>query len=117
MTFPIKNMYLEDILAMTDYRIRPRSPKRFRGKAMGYKEDIEYTQLMTPFIEELEAKRSYPYHVMKSLRMRESEEAPDDLIVELLTHICNNEGISFVYLTCWFFAFYQRLIWLMMVVN
>lgn len=92
MTFPIKNMYLEDILAMTEYRIRPRTPKRFRGKSLGYKEDVEYTQLMSPYIEELETKRSYPFHVMKSLRMRESEEAPDDLILELLTHISKNEG-------------------------
>ena len=58
---------------------------------------------MVPYVEELEAKRSYPFHVLKSLRMRESEEAPDELIAELLHHICTQEGAGaiLIFLSGW----------------
>ena len=94
MTHPVQTWYLEDILAQTDFRVRPRFPKRFRGRAdaESMKLDIEYTQLMVPSIEEMEANRSFPYHVLKSLRMRESEDSPEELIVQLLKHICSREG-------------------------
>lgn len=93
LTYPVKNFYLEDILTLINYRVRPKIPKSFRGRQdpQSLKLDIDYTQLMVPFIEEMETNRSFPYHVLKSLRMRESEEAPEDLLVELLKHICNNE--------------------------
>ena len=103
MTFPIKNLYLEDILCMTEYRIRPKTPKKFRGKSLFHDEDVKYTLFITPFIEELESNRSYPYHVTKSLRMRESEDSPEELMLELLTHIHNHErgGAILIFLTGW----------------
>ena len=102
MTFPVKNLYLEDILTQTEYRIRPQTTKRFRDKS-GAAEDVAYTQFMVPYIERLEANRSYPCHVLKSLRMRESEDSPEDLIVELISHICRNErgGAILVFLSGW----------------
>ena len=93
MIYPVDNLYLEDILTKMDYRVRSMIPKKFRGRLdpQSRKLDIDYTQLMVPFIEELEEKKAFPYHVFKSLRMRESEDAPYDLIVTLLKHICTYE--------------------------
>ena len=105
MTFPVQDFYLEDILKLTDFRVRPKHPKRFRPPpgSPSFKEDVEYTKFMVPYVEELEAKRSYPFHVLKSLRMRESEEAPDELIAELLHHICTQEGAGaiLIFLSGW----------------
>lgn len=94
MTHPVETFYLEDILTKTDFRVRPKYPKRLRGRidSQSMKLDVEYTQLMIPSIEEMETNRSFPYHVLKSLRMRESEESPEELLVELIKHICAKES-------------------------
>ena len=103
-TFPVEDCYLEEILKETGYRIQA-IPKRLRAKegSQSYTEDIEYTQFMIPYIETLERSKSCPCHVVKSLRMRESEESPFDLIVELLRYICTEKGAGaiLVFLTGW----------------
>ncbi len=105
LTFPVQEVYLEDILTLLDFRVRPKCAKRFRPLpgSPSHKEDVEYTKFIVPYVEELEAKRSYPCHVTKSLRMRESEESPDELIMELLHHISTQEGPGaiLVFLSGW----------------
>ena len=90
-TFPVETLYLEDILARLDFRMRSqRSACLSSGSDALF--DTEYSQFMEPFIEEMESNHSYPLHVFKSLRRRESEDAPDLLIVTLLKHICTREA-------------------------
>lgn len=89
--------YLEDILTKLDFRIRSQKLKRANrlpteSDALSKTLDFEYKNLMEPFIKEMEDKRSYPLHVFKSLRRRESEEAPELLIISLLKHVCSSEG-------------------------
>ncbi len=91
-TFPVQTLYLEDILSQLDFRLRSQRTTRISGAAQSSQLDIEYSQLMDPFIDELETNHSYPLHVFKSLRKRESEEAPDLLIMTLLKHICDREA-------------------------
>ena len=89
--FPVQIFYLEDILSELDYRLRS-TRKRSGSDVQSNQLDIEYNQLMIPLIEEMEAKHSYPLHVFKSLRKRESEESPEILIIALLKHICAREA-------------------------
>lgn len=90
-SFPVETVYLEDILSKLDFRFRS---TRNRSGADSHPNhlDIEYNQIMAPFVEEMEANHSYPFHVLKSLRKRESEESPEMLIMALLKHICAREA-------------------------
>lgn len=91
MTHPVQTHYLEDILNDLDFRVRPKHTKSVRKQFGNDPLDVEYTRLMVPSIEVMETSGSYPFHVLKSLRMRESEESPEDLILQLLKHICTRE--------------------------
>ena len=88
--FPVQVFYLEDIFSQLDFRLR--STRRSGSDTHSNQLDMEYNQLMNPFIEEMEVNHSYPLHVFKSLRKRESEEAPEILIMALLKHICAREA-------------------------
>jgi hypothetical protein len=71
---------------------RQEFPSESGSDAQSNQLDLEYNQLMIPLIEEMEAKHSYPLHVFKSLRKRESEEAPEILIMALFKHIFAREA-------------------------
>lgn len=92
--YPVQVLYLEDVLTQLDFRIRSQKSKRASNSGSDVqtkKLDLEYEQLMEPFIEAMEVNHSYPLHVFKSLRRRESEEAPEMLVMTLLKHICLEE--------------------------
>lgn len=93
-TFPIETLYLEDVLYQLDFRVRSKRLASTSNETGCEKTDldVEYAQLMEPYIEEMQASHSYPLHVFKSLRRRESEEAPDLLILTLLKKICTREA-------------------------
>jgi HrpA-like RNA helicase len=88
--FPVHVFYLEEIFSQSDIRLR--STRRSGSDAHSNRFDIKYNQFLNPFIEEMEVNHSYPLHVFKSLRKRESEEAPEILIMALLKHICAREA-------------------------
>jgi HrpA-like RNA helicase len=89
--FPVQVFYLEDIFSQLDFRLRS-TRSRSGSETQSNQLDIEYNQMMIPLIEEMEANHRYPLHVFKSLRKRESEEAPESLIMALLKHICAREA-------------------------
>lgn len=91
-SFPVQTLYLEDVLIKLDYRFRSTRNKSGPDPHQLTRLDTEYNQVMSPFIEEMEANHSYPFHVLKSLRKRESEESPELLIMALLKHICSREA-------------------------
>lgn len=89
---PVQTFHLEDILKLLDYRVPPKSKKRLRWKLQSENDklDDEYNQFIKPFIQQI-GDGTYPFHVLSSLRIRESEEFSSDLVMELLIHICDKE--------------------------
>jgi len=90
MTHPVKVHYLEDTLKLLNYSVRSNSQKRENQK-QSHLLDAEYKRLMAPTLQQMQADGNYPSHVVDSLRSRQSEESPTNLIKRLLKHICTEE--------------------------
>jgi len=54
--------------------------------------DEEYKRLIEPGLKQMEASGKYPIDVLKTLWMPESEESPEEMVLELMKFICSRES-------------------------
>ncbi|XP_052851218.1 ATP-dependent DNA/RNA helicase DHX36 [Drosophila gunungcola] len=86
--FPVQMLYLEDVLAKTNYQFqqsRDRRPKRDRPERR-----MQHEAMIEPYLRRI--RNSYDSHVLEKLRLPESEGCEDiDFIADLVYYICENE--------------------------
>ncbi|XP_017043836.2 ATP-dependent DNA/RNA helicase DHX36 [Drosophila ficusphila] len=86
--FPVTMLYLEDILAKTNYEFqksRDRRPKRDRPERR-----MKHEAMIEPYLRRI--RNSYDSRVLDKLRLPESEGCEDiDFIADLVYYICENE--------------------------
>ena len=85
-THPVQTYYLEDILIHLQFRAS--SNKTKRNPTL----DEEYKRLIEPGLKQMEASGKYPIDVLKTLWMPESEESPEEMVLELMKFICSRES-------------------------
>ncbi|XP_022125421.2 ATP-dependent DNA/RNA helicase DHX36 [Pieris rapae] len=106
LAYPVTDVYLEDILKLTDYQIPKKKEKKQKwkkhekkgkSKANEMETDIQYKAEIGPWLESI--KNNIPRDVYKTLQDPQIEELNIDLIVELLKYICKGEpGAILVFL-------------------
>lgn len=106
-TFPVEDLYLEDILKETGYEVSQQLPSFQQKKKLAKQRRLENKRdeeiaLMEPFYRNLKA-RGYPNWVTESLRNYNEEEIDCELIVTLIRHICEKKepGAILVFLPGW----------------
>ncbi|XP_037709550.1 ATP-dependent DNA/RNA helicase DHX36 [Drosophila subpulchrella] len=86
--FPVQMLYLEDVLAKTNYEFqksRDRRPKRDRPE-----QRMNHAAMIEPYLRRI--RNSYDSRVLEKLRLPESEGCEDiDFIADLVYYICENE--------------------------
>ncbi|XP_020809319.1 ATP-dependent RNA helicase DHX36 isoform X2 [Drosophila serrata] len=86
--FPVQMLYLEDVLAMTNYcfgKSRERRPKRNRPD-----QKIQHEAMIEPYLRRI--RNTYDSRVLEKLRLPESEGCEEmDFIADLVYYICENE--------------------------
>ncbi|XP_016976027.1 ATP-dependent DNA/RNA helicase DHX36 [Drosophila rhopaloa] len=86
--FPVQMLYLEDVLAKTNYQFqqsRDRRPKRDRPERR-----MMHEAMIGPYLRRI--RHLYDSHVLEKLRLPESEGCEDiDFIADLVYYICENE--------------------------
>ncbi|XP_047521646.1 ATP-dependent DNA/RNA helicase DHX36-like isoform X2 [Pieris napi] len=109
LAYPVTDVYLEDILKLTNYQIQKEKVKKNekqkwkkyerkgKSEANEMQKDIQYKAEIGPWLESI--KNNIPRDVYKTLQDPEIEEFNVDLIVELLKYICKGEpGAILVFL-------------------
>ncbi|XP_045521855.1 ATP-dependent DNA/RNA helicase DHX36-like isoform X2 [Pieris brassicae] len=106
LAYPVTDVYLEDILKLTNYQIPKKKEKKQkwkkyekRGKSEAHEmeKDIQYKAEIGRWLESI--KNNIPRDVYKTLQDPQIEELNIDLIVELLKYICKGEpGAILVFL-------------------
>ncbi|CAK1555642.1 unnamed protein product [Leptosia nina] len=108
LAYPVKDIYLEDILTLTNYRLQTRKEKKqpiwmkYRDKGRRFMEDemvrdIRYKAEIAPWLESI--KKKIPFEVYKTLQDSRIEDLNIDLIVYLLIYICKGDpGAILVFL-------------------
>jgi ATP-dependent RNA helicase DHX36 len=108
--FPVAQYFLEDILQMTRYCPPPPSRRgpppwvRFlKGQRDAFEKKQREEQDRSDYITSLEAKRTYPPHVVEALRNMDHDQISLDLILELIKVICREQesGAILVFLPGW----------------
>ena len=112
-TYPVKEFYLEDVLEMTNFRIKPNiSQDRFKrspyqkhtrkGREVAFKER-DYKDFIEPFLRDISHKNSYSRSTIESLSSPLCEEINLELIACLIhqIHRKENEGAILVFLPGW----------------
>ncbi|XP_045775250.1 ATP-dependent DNA/RNA helicase DHX36-like [Maniola jurtina] len=98
LAYPVQDIYLEQILEITKYRLPPEKEKANVPKWMKFakrntsdpmEKDIKYKAEISSWLES--KKREMSYEVYKTLQDSRIEALPLDLVVELLKHICEKE--------------------------
>ncbi|KAH8261901.1 hypothetical protein KR038_004474 [Drosophila bunnanda] len=86
--FPVRMLYLEDVLAMTNYNFsksRDRRPKRNRPE-----KKMQHEAMIEPYLRRI--RNQYDSRVLEKLRLPESEGCEDmDFIADVVYYICENE--------------------------
>lgn len=86
--FPVKMLYLEDVLSKTNYefqKFRDRRPKRDPPERR-----MKHEAMIEPYLRRI--RNSYDSRVLDKLRLPESEGCEDiDFIADLVYYICENE--------------------------
>ncbi|KAH8333923.1 hypothetical protein KR059_004546 [Drosophila kikkawai] len=86
--FPVRMLYLEDVLAVTNYEFgnsHDRRPKRCRPE-----QKMQHQAMIEPYLRRI--RNSYDSRVLEKLRLPESEGCEDlDFIAHLVYYICENE--------------------------
>ncbi|XP_045451735.1 ATP-dependent DNA/RNA helicase DHX36-like [Melitaea cinxia] len=106
LAYPVKDIYLEEILEITKYNLppekaKPEQPKwmmyRNKGSANVMEKNIKYRAEINKWLES--RKRDLSSNVYKTLQDSRIEDINLDLIVELLIHICKGKpGAILVFL-------------------
>ncbi|PSN56785.1 ATP-dependent RNA helicase DHX36 [Blattella germanica] len=97
-TYPVKEYYLEDVLEMTRFVIKPAPEtnakwKKFTkfGKIKARKVEA-YRDFIEPYIRNLAHEDKYSESVLEMLKRPESEDINLELIAALIHYICMNKG-------------------------
>lgn len=80
-THEVTTYYLEDMLPHLKFRASSKQMRR------NEKRDQEYKKDMQQGLKLMEDSKKFHFLVLKTLRMPESEESPDELVLELLKRI------------------------------
>ncbi|XP_050348028.1 ATP-dependent DNA/RNA helicase DHX36-like [Nymphalis io] len=105
LAYPVRDVYLEDILGFTKFRLPPEKVKQTNPKWKQYRnrqcdqmeKDINYKAEIAQWLES--KKKDLSYDVYKTLQDSRIEELNLELVVELLIYICKGkEGAILVFL-------------------
>ncbi|CAG0879878.1 unnamed protein product [Darwinula stevensoni] len=112
-TFPVEELYLEDVLQLTGFRFffqRFKMESKSKNYGSHYiprkkqKQLQQYQDSIGPFIRDLRASGKYKSHVLKSIADPSSEGDENlELIASLVEHICQHEppGAVLIFLPGW----------------
>ncbi|KAI5642107.1 helicase associated domain (HA2) domain-containing protein [Phthorimaea operculella] len=113
LAYPVKDVYLEDILLMTDYKLKPKPESQMRGhrgrrgrggrfrsmQAQSMEREIQYHAEIDNWLTELCQKNPSYNRVRPQLADPRIEDIDIELLVELVTHICKGDpGAILVFL-------------------
>ncbi|CAG4952139.1 unnamed protein product [Colias eurytheme] len=110
LAYPVEDVYLEDILKFTNFKLEEEPPKpkkprwmKHRDKGKGHvdpdemEKDIQYKAEIAPWLESV--KKDLTPHVYKTLQDSRIEKLNINLILELLIYICKGDpGAILVFL-------------------
>ncbi|GBP76774.1 ATP-dependent RNA helicase DHX36 [Eumeta japonica] len=100
LAYPVKDIFLEEILMMTGYTLPPLQPPKYMKKKKqrhGMQKEIMYRADVGPWLESI--KHNLNHNCYKTLLDYRIENLNIDLIVELLKYICRGEpGAILVFL-------------------
>jgi ATP-dependent RNA helicase DHX36 len=101
-TFPVKEYYLEDILELTKYdllkdlpppkkvaKVWQKHTPRYKAKA---RQDSDFSEMIEPFIRDLESRGSYSRYTLSCLKHAQSEDINHGLISALIQDL--HVGVS-----------------------
>lgn len=87
-THPVEVYHLEDILEVLNHRVeQPENKNRAFRTGKPNQLDVNYQQMIEPYLTKMAADGKFPDHVITSMRLRLSEESPTALVLKLLQHI------------------------------
>ncbi|KAH8325874.1 hypothetical protein KR067_009434 [Drosophila pandora] len=88
--FPVQMLYLEDVLAKTNYDFRKSSKNARRPKRYNSEQQMQFMAMIEPYIRTI--RNSYDGRVLDKLRLPESEGCEDlGFIADLVYYICDRE--------------------------
>ncbi|KAH8263128.1 hypothetical protein KR044_004825, partial [Drosophila immigrans] len=99
---PVQMLYLEDVLALTDYQFSKRRDKRTRNQParnQPARDQPEYRAMIEPYLRRIRG--DYDDRVLQQLRQPESEGCEDiEFIADLIYYICSTqpEGAILVFM-------------------
>ncbi|XP_038222774.1 ATP-dependent DNA/RNA helicase DHX36-like [Zerene cesonia] len=110
LAYPVEDVYLEDVLKFTNFKLEEDNPKpnvpvwmKYRNKGKTFVEpdemrkDIQYKAEIAPWLESV--KKDLTPHVYKTLQDSRIEKLNIDLILDLLIYICKGKpGAILVFL-------------------
>ncbi|XP_050431299.1 ATP-dependent DNA/RNA helicase DHX36 isoform X2 [Adelges cooleyi] len=99
-TFPVEELYLEDIYSLSGFRYFPKKlPQRIRKVRPG----DPFGEFVIPYVNEMRRSKKYPASILNWLETPMSEDTDYELIGELINYICNNkeDGAILVFLSGW----------------
>ena len=112
-TYPVKELYLEDVLEMTNFRInvnrinnkihQPPYLKHTRRGKNALEKERDYKEFIEPFLRDMSASGAYSKNTIESLAMPSSEDVNIELIATLIHYIHKDkkEGAILVFLPGW----------------
>ncbi|XP_069705785.1 ATP-dependent DNA/RNA helicase DHX36 [Periplaneta americana] len=109
-TYPVTEYYLEDVLEMTGFVIKPPKTnegpvwtKHLRHVKAKVRKVEEFKDFIEPYIRQLAAEGKYSHKTLEMLKNPESEEINLDLIAALIQRICitKDDGAILVFLPGW----------------
>ncbi|KAJ2945667.1 hypothetical protein O0L34_g500 [Tuta absoluta] len=116
LAYPVQDIYLEDILLMTDYKLEPKPDTQMRGhrghrghrgrggrfrnmQAQNMEKEILYHAEIDNWLTDLCQKNPLYNRIRPTLADQRIEDMNIDLLVELVTHICRGDpGAILVFL-------------------
>ncbi|KAK4309183.1 hypothetical protein Pmani_019168 [Petrolisthes manimaculis] len=100
-TYPVIEYYLEDVLEITKFRFEDER-KIPVWKRRDMKKNVDFEDMITPYLRELERKQEYSCHTLDELYKMTSETLNVDLVLSLLHYICRQpSGAVLVFLPGW----------------